>query len=205
VLALHGPDGSLITTNDNWKDTQQSAIQATQLAPKNDLESAIVATLQPGAYTAIVTGRANTTGAALVEIYDLDSPAQSGLSNISTRGQVQPGGGFMIGGFMLDVDNSGSEVVIRALGSSLTQAGIAKPLADPTLDLRDANGERLIFNDDWSDDAIDAAAVTSLGLAPTGATESAIAVSLPPGAYTAIVSSADNTAGVALVEVYVVR
>ena len=205
VLALHGPDGSRIVSNDNWKETQQSAIEATNLAPENDLESAIIATLQPGAYTAILSGRGDTTGAALVEIYDLDSPAQSGLSNISTRGQVQGGEGFMIGGFMLDVDNSGSEVVIRALGPSLTADRITIPLADPTLDLRDANGERLVFNDDWSDDAIDAAAVTSLGLAPTGATESAIAVSLPPGAYTAIVASGDDSAGVALIEVYVVK
>ena len=205
VLALHGPDGSLIVSNDNWKETQQTMIEQTQLAPENDLESAIVATLPPGAYTAVVTGRGNTTGAALVDIYDLDSPAESGLSNISTRGEIRPGDAFMIGGFMLDVDNSGSEVVVRALGPSLTQEGITSPLADPTLDLRDSNGARLLFNDDWSDDAIDAAAITTLGLAPAGATESAMAVSLPPGAYTAIVASANNTPGVALVEVYVVR
>ena len=205
VLALHGPDGSLIVANDNWKDTQQSAIEQSQVAPTNELEAAIVATLQPGAYTAIVTGRENTTGAALVEVYDLDSPADSGLSNISTRGEVQANDGFMIAGFMLAVDNTGSELVIRALGPSLTQAGITNPLADPTLDLRDANGERLVFNDDWTDDAIDASAITAAGLAPTGATESAIAISLPPGAYTAIVGGAGGTTGVALVEVYVIR
>lgn len=106
---------------------------------------------------------------------------------------------------MLDVDNGGSEVVVRALSPSPTQDNIHRPLADPTLDLRDANVERLIFSDDWSDDAIDAAAVTWLGLAPTGATESAIAVSLPTGAYAVIVASGDETADIALVEVYVVK
>jgi hypothetical protein len=204
VLALHGPDGSLIVTNDNWKDAQQSAIEESKLAPTDERESAIVATLQPGAYTAIVRGRENTTGAALVEIYDIDAGTDAGLSNISTRGNVRTGDERMIGGFMLET-GGGGDVVVRALGRSLAQRGVQNPLQDPTLELRDADGERLVFNDNWNDDPANAAAVTALGLAPTDPNESAIAVALPRGQYTAIVSEDGDTTGVGLVEVYVVR
>jgi hypothetical protein len=204
VLALHGPDGSLIVTNDNWKDTQQSAIEESKLAPADERESAIVATLQPGVYTAIVRGSGNTTGAALVEIYDIDAGTDAGLSNISTRGNVRSDDERMIGGFMLET-GGGSDVVVRALGRSLAQRGVQNPIEDPTLDLRGANGERLVFNDNWSDDPANAAAVTALGLAPSDADESAIAVSLPRGQYTAIVTGNGDTTGVGLIEVYVVR
>ena len=110
----------------------------------------------------------------------------------------------MIGGFMLET-GSGGDVVVRALGRSLAQRGVEDPLGDPTLDLRDANGERLVFSDDWNDDPANAAEVTALGVAPSDPAESAIATSLPRGQYTAIVAGNDDTIGVGLVEVYVVR
>jgi hypothetical protein len=110
----------------------------------------------------------------------------------------------MIGGFMLET-GGGGDVVVRALGRSLAQRGVQNPLQDPTLELRDADGERLVFNDNWNDDPANAAAVTALGLAPTDPNESAIAVALPRGQYTAIVSEDGDTTGVGLVEVYVVR
>ena len=91
VMELHGPAGFTTITNDNWRDTQQAAIQATGLPPTNDLESAILATLNPGPYTAIVKGKNNTTGVALVEVYDLDQAAASKLANISTRAFVEHG------------------------------------------------------------------------------------------------------------------
>lgn len=76
TLELHGPDGMLITTNDNWKtrpdgSSQQALIESTSLAPGDDRESAIYANLPAGNYTAIVRGVSNTTGVALVEVYNL--------------------------------------------------------------------------------------------------------------------------------------
>ena len=72
TLELHDGNGNVLASNDNWKDTQQTMIQATGLSPANDLESAIIRTLTPGNYTAIVRGLNGTTGVALVEVYDLD-------------------------------------------------------------------------------------------------------------------------------------
>ena len=91
VLELHAADGSLITSNDNWKETQQAEIEAAGFAPQDDLESAIIATLDPGAYTAIVRGQNGSSGVGLVEGYDLDQPADAQLANISTRGFVETG------------------------------------------------------------------------------------------------------------------
>jgi hypothetical protein len=141
VLELYGPDGSLITTNDNWKDTQQAQVEASGVKPDRDSEAAIVATLQPGIYTAIVRGKNNTQGVALAEIYDLDRAADSKLANISTRGFVATGENVVIGGFLLGGSRETSDVVIRAIGPSLNQSGLAsEKLADPTLELRDSNG-----------------------------------------------------------------
>ncbi len=201
VLELHEPDGTVITNN-NWKDTQESAITATNLAPSNDLESAIVATLPPGVYTAIVTGNNNTTGVALVEAYDLDQTVDSQLANISTRGFVDTGDNVLIGGFIVGgPDGVDSTAVVRALGPSLSGAVGTSVLADPNLELHDIDGAVVASNDNWKDGP-DMQAIIDDGLAPTNAKESALLANLPPGAYTAIVSGFDNGAGVGLVEVY---
>lgn len=200
VLELHGADGSLITANDNWKDTQQAEIEASGLAPQNDLESAIIATLSPANYTAIVSGKNAMTGVGLVEAYDLDSAADSQLANISTRGFVQTGDNVMIGGFILGGGTGASTVVVRALGPSLSQFGIANPLADPTLELHDGNGLLIQSNDNWKE--TQQAEIEAAGLAPSNDRESAIVANLSPGAYTAIVAGKDGGIGVGLVEVY---
>jgi hypothetical protein len=202
VLDLYASDGSLIATNDNWKDTQQIEIEASQLAPENDLESAIVATLQTGPYTAIVRGRDSTTGIGLAEIFDLDAAADSRLANISTRAFVQIADNVLIGGFILDGDAGSAAVVLRAIGPSLAQAGVAMPLADPTLELHDGNGALQFANDNWEDDPTQAALILASGLAPTNPLESAIAITLPAGNYTAIVAGKNATAGIGLVEIY---
>jgi hypothetical protein len=202
VLELHGPDGSLILRNDNWKDTQQSAIEQSNLAPTDDREAAIVAVLPPGAYTAIVTGSGGMTGAALVDIFDLDPDADATLANISTRGFVHDGDEVMIGGFMLRGGDSDADIVLRGLGPSLAQSGVQHPLGDPTLDLRNANGDAIASNDNWTDDPANAAQLAAAGLAPTDENEAGLAVSLPPGDYTAIVSGAGGVGGVGLVEIY---
>jgi hypothetical protein len=195
-LELHDVAGQLIASNDNWRSDQEVAIMATGLAPNDDLESAIVMTLPPGAYTAILSGTNATTGVALVEVYDLDLTAASKLANISTRGLVQTGTNVMIGGF-ISVGSDPASVIVRAIGPSLA---LPNPLANPTLELHDANGVLLDSNNNWRSDQ--EAAIMATGLAPKDDLESAILMTLPPAAYTAIVSGVNGTSGVALVEVY---
>ncbi len=199
ILELHQPDNSIIT-NDNWKDTQQTEIEATGLAPASELESAIVATLDPGAYTAIVRGVGGGTGVALVEAYDLE-PAAGTTANISTRGFVDTGDNVMIGGFIAGSGGGGdATVLVRAIGPSLTAQGVPGALADPVLELYDGSGTNLTTNDDWMD--TQETEIEATGLAPTDDRESAVLTTLAPGAYTAIIRGAVDTTGVGLVEVY---
>ena len=189
---------TLIATNDNWKDTQQAEIVATQLAPTNDLESAIVQTLAPGAYTAIVRGVGGGTGVGLAEVYDLEETSATSVVNISTRGLVGSGENVMIGGIIITGADP-VKVVARAIGPSLGNSGVVGALQDPTLELHDANGN-VTSNDNWRDTQQDELIADQL--APTDDRESAIAATLIPGAYTAIVSGKNNTSGVALIEFY---
>jgi len=201
VLELHGPSGFTTVINDNWRDTQQTAIQATGLPPTNDFESAIDATLAPGAYTAIVKGKNNTTGVGLVEVYDL-SQSTSKLSNISTRAFVSTGGNIVIAGFMLDNNGGNDRIIVRGLGPSLSGFGLSPLLADPTLELRDSNGSLLLSDNDWQDNAVQAAQITAAGLAPSNTKEAAIAATLPPGVYTALLAGLNGGTGIGIVEVY---
>jgi hypothetical protein len=201
VLELHGPGGFATITNDDWRSSQQAEIQATGLAPGNNLESAIVATLPPGAYTAVVRGQGTGTGVGLVEAYDLESWADARLGNISTRGFVDAGENVMIGGLIAGpVSSAIGQILVRAIGPSLSAFGVPNALQDPTLELHDGNGGLLASNNDWGDTQQTAIAAT--GLAPSNIKESAILSTLSPGGYTAVVSGAGNTTGVALVEVY---
>ncbi len=200
VLELRGPDGSLITSNDNWKDTQQTEIENSTLAPSNDLESAIVATLAPANYTAILRGQGGSTGIGMVEMYDLDLASDSKLANISSRGFVQTGNDVMIAGFILGNGTAGERVAVRGIGPSLS--GITNVLANPTLELRDANGTLLISNDNWKDDGNQASELTAAGMSPQNDFESAMVMRLPPGQYTAIIAGQDAGTGVAVAEVY---
>jgi glucose/arabinose dehydrogenase len=202
VIRLNRGDGSLVMANDNWKNTQQAAITGGGLAPSNDKEAALIATLTAGNYTAIVTGKNGGTGVALAEVYDLDQAADSRLANISTRAQVGTGSNVLIGGFITGSKVGATRIAVRALGVSLQQLGIANPLPDPRLELRDANGALLASNDNWQSNASQAALITSYGLAQPNNLESAIAISLAPGAYTAIVTGKNNQTGIGLVEIY---
>jgi len=200
VLELHASDGSLITMNDNWKDTQQAEIEASGFQPQNDLESAIISTLDPGSYTAVVSGKDGGTGVGLVEGYDLDQAVDSQLGNISTRGFVETGTNVMIGGFILGGETGNANVVVRALGPSLTAFGVTGALADPTLELHDQNGALVQSNDNWKE--TQQTEIEATDLQPTNDLESAIFETLAPGAYTAIVAGKDDLTGVGLVEVY---
>jgi plastocyanin len=201
VLELRGPGGNLVASNDNWRDTQASEIAASGVAPQHEFESAVVATVAPLApYTAIVAGKNGSTGVGLVEIYDLSAQPDARLVNISTRGSVQTGANVMIGGFILGNYDHAATVVVRAIGPSLTGAGINGALPDPTLDLRDSNGELVRSNNNWRDSQ--EAEIKATGVAPQSDLEPAIVAALPPGPYTAVVRGVGDATGVALVEVY---
>lgn len=202
MLEVHGPGAFAAITNDNWRDTNASAIQVTGIPPPNDLEPAIFATLDPGAYTAIITGKGNTSGVALVEVYDLSQEASSKLANISTRAFVGTGDNIVIAGFVLGEGGVDDKIVVRGMGPSLAAAGVPNALADPSLELRDLNGALILANNDWRDNPVSADEITAAGLAPTSNLECAIAVALPAGAYTALLSGWDSGTGIGVIEVY---
>ena len=202
LVELHDATGSIIASNDNWRTTQEAAISTAGLAPTNDLESALIATISPGAYTVVVKGANNGTGIGLMEIYDLDpdgSPAR--LANISTRGNVLAGDNVMIGGFIIRGD-VGKRMLMRARGPSLFLNGvpIAGRLMDPAMELRDANGALIKANDNWRNDQ--QAEIAASSIAPTDDHEPAVVWTLAPGNYTTIVSGVNSTTGIALVEMY---
>ncbi|MGN6719935.1 MAG: choice-of-anchor Q domain-containing protein [Candidatus Binatia bacterium] len=240
VQLFSGP--TLIAQNDNWQDAPScpgficegaTEILNTGLdpctpnpdqssAPANcALEAAILITLPPGAYTAIVSGADGGTGVGLVEVFEADASVVSELSNISTRGFVQSGDDVMIGGLIIE----GSEpatVLIRARGPSMSGAPFFVPgtLANPFLQI--FSGQDVIAqNDNWQFAPScngfvcgTAAEIAATGLDPCqpnpGQTtsppsctlESAILITLPPGVYTAIVSGVGGTTGVGLVEAF---
>jgi hypothetical protein len=197
TLELHNSDGAVIGFNDDWQDAANAQSIPPNLQPPNDLESAILTTLNPSAYTAIVRGFHNSTGTALVEVYDM-SVGSTELSNISTRGFVQTGNNVMIAGVIVQFHNK--QAIVRALGPTLTGFGVPNALGDPTLEIHDVNGTLLISNDDWKDAQQNA--ISATGKAPPNDLESAIVATFAPGNYTAIVRGFNNTSGNALVEVY---
>ena len=204
TLELHDANGHAIAFNNNWRDNpnQASQIAGSRLAPSDPHESALVETLRPGNYTAIVRGRGNTKGIALVEIYDLDSqPSPSLLANISTRSDVETGDHVMIGGFIIGA-GAPADVVIRALGPSLSASHVSGAIADPFLELHDGQGHLIARNDNWQQDSNQAVQMASVGLAPSNTLESGLFTTLRPGNYSAIVRGANGSTGIGLVEVY---
>jgi uncharacterized repeat protein (TIGR01451 family) len=202
VLELHGPGAFATFTNDNWRDTQETQIEATGIPPTNDFESAIDATLAPGAYTALVKGKNNTTGVALIEVYDLDQDALSRLVNLSTRAFVSTGNDIVIAGFFLSDGGGDDRIIVRGIGPSLSGLGLSSVLANPTLEVRNSNGSLVLTNNDWRDNAAQAAELLAAGLAPTNDLEAAIAATLPPDLYTALLAGLNNGTGIGVVEVY---
>jgi hypothetical protein len=217
TLELHDGTGALIASNDNWGTTiiggiitsnQVAAIRDSGYAPTDPRESAIIATLPPGSYTAIVRGVDDMIGVALVEVYDLSPAPNSILENISTRSFVRTGNNVMIGGVIVQGTHS-RRVIVRAIGPELTQFGVPNALANPTLELHSLTRGLIASNNHWqhtiiggiitSDQVHD---IVDSGHAPTDPRESAIIATLPPGNYTAIVRGVNDTTGVALVEVY---
>jgi len=207
TLEIHDANNATVATNDDWKITQvgglisgdQSAeIAASQLAPSNDLESAIIASLAPGAYTAVVRGAGDTIGTGVVDAYDLSSGSPARLANFATRGLIRPGDKLMIAGFI--VQSHPVKVVICAIGPSLTAFGISNALPDPTLQLRDQNGGIVLENDDWK--TTQKQELEALGLQPSHDLEAALVATIPAGQYTAQVRGKGDAAGIGVVQVY---
>src|SRR5215471_3196483 len=217
TLELHDGAGALIGFNDDWQNTviggvitqnQVQDIINSGRAPTDMRESAIIADLPAGNYTAIVRGLSSTTGVALVEVYDLSPNPDSFLANISTRSFVQTMDNVMIGGFIVQ-GTQPKMVIIRAIGPELIPFGVPDVLANPTLELHNGAGVLLASNDNWQTTIIggiimhdQVQEIINSGHAPTDMRESAIIANLPAGNYTAIVRGVSNTTGVALVEVY---
>jgi uncharacterized repeat protein (TIGR03803 family) len=207
-LELHQGNFTL-ATNDDWKE-HQAQVEATTIPPTNNFESAIVATLTPGAYTAILSGKNSETGVGVVEVYDLDPAANSKLANISTRGFVDVGSNVMIGGLIVSGGTGGgsARVIVRAIGPSLTTLGVPGALPDPNVELHDSVGTIIAANDDWKtrpDGSSQQGEVEATAIMPGNDLESALVQTLAPGSYTVIVRGTNDTTGVAVVEAYTLQ
>jgi hypothetical protein len=202
---------TLLEMNDNWKtrsdgSSQQADVEATGIPPTNDLEAAIVRTLAPGAYTAILRGKGNTAGIGVMEAYDLNQAADSRFGNIATRGFVDTGDNVMIGGLIVGPTSGASaKVLVRAVGPSLSNFGVNGTLQDPTLELHNDSGTLISSNDNWKvrpDGTSQQAEIEDTGLQPSDDRESALVQMVAPGNYTAIVRGMSSGTGVGLVELY---
>jgi hypothetical protein len=200
---------TLINSNDNFPELDAQSpllpplIREIGFAPSDDREAVVLNTLGPGLYTAIVSGVNGATGVGLMEVFELDAE-QSPIINLSTRGKVLTASEVMIGGFIV-TGSSPQTVVVRARGPSLTSMGVTGALANPTLDLvRSSDQMTIASNDNWQS-ASNAAQISSSGFAPSDPLESAILITLPPGAYTAIVRGVNDTTGVGIIEVFAAR
>jgi hypothetical protein len=209
TVEIRDANNVVVATNNDWKTTQiggiitgdqSGKISGSNLAPSDDLESAIVANLVPGNYTAVVRGVENTTGTGIVDAYDMSAGSPARLANIATRGFIQPGDKLMIAGFI--IQNASVKAAIRAIGPSLTQFGITNALPDTTLELRNQDGVILLENDNWKTDPAQKQELESNGLQPSHDLEAALITTIPPGQYTAQVRGKDEASGIGVVEVY---
>ena len=204
VLELFDGSGQLITSNDNWKESQQEAIEASGFAPDDERESVILRTLAPGNYTAILSGKGGSTGIGLVEAYDREETGDERFANISTRGRVETGDNVLIGGFIAGRQDGPTNIIVRALGPSLTTRGVPQTLQDPTVQLVNENGDVINENDDFATSS-QRTEIESRGLAPQDERESALFQTVNPGNYTAVVRGKAETTGNGLVEIYNVQ
>jgi len=198
-----------LATNDDWGSNAAEVLAAMKLTgaaafPEDSRDSALVLTLPPGAYTAMVTGPGTSSGIALVEVFDADpSESDSRLANISTRSFVGVGAEAQIAGFVID-QGTPKQVLLRASGPGLASFGVQGTLANPRLSLYSGNTV-LQENDDWGSDAARiyaASKATGAFLFEKGSRDAALLTTLPPGAYTAFVTGVNDTQGVALIEAY---
>jgi glucose/arabinose dehydrogenase len=201
LTLVRSSDQLVVGTNDSWQaGVNASRLQEQGLAPSDPREAALMVELAPGAYTAIVDGAAGETGIAVVAVYEVDHPERR-LVNLSTRANVGTGSEVVIGGFVIE-GASARTVAIVGTGPSLAAHGVTNPLADPQLVLvRSSDQSVLASNDNWQS-AANAAQLQASGFAPSHPSEAGILVTLPPGAYTAILSGVGSSTGTGVVAVY---
>lgn len=205
VIEVYDSNNKLVLSNDDWFTSSQApTIASYRRDPPNSIESAVFVVLNPGNYSAVVHSYSSASqpaqsGVALFELYDLRTTT-SRAGNVSSRGHVGTGDDIMIAGFIIG-GSASKPVIIRALGPTLSHFNVSGVLADPTLELRDANGNLIEANDDWQQSS-QAASISAEGFAPSSAKEPVIERTLAPGNYTALVRGVNNTTGNALVEVY---
>jgi hypothetical protein len=204
VIQVFNSAGVNIGGNDDWKTDQQN-VEATGLAPTDDRESAVVMSLDPGAYTVVMRGKNNSSGIGVVETYDVGLAAEARLANLSSRGFIETGDNILIGGFFAGPQTAAvTRMVFRGMGPSLSNFGVPQPLQDPNIELRNGNGDLVASNDDWQ--SSQKAEIEATGLQPADPRESAIVRSnFDPGPYTVIVRGKNNTTGNGLVEIYDVQ
>jgi len=207
TLEIRDASNTLIASNNDWRNTQAGGIIAgdqsmdiagSGLAPGNDFESAIIADLAPGSYTAVVRGVNGTAGTGVVDAYDLSAASPARLANIATRGLIQPGDKLMIAGLI--IQNGPVRAVVLAIGPSLSAFGITNALSDTTVQLRDQNGGIVRENDDWQSDQRQDLEAT--GLQPGDLREAALVATIPPGQYTAQVRGKPEATGIGVVQVF---
>lgn len=193
VLQLLDHTGAVIATNDSWKSSQQAEIEATGFAPASDLDAAVVTELQPGTYTAVLSGKTKkSNGLGLVDVHDLDPDLNSRLAILSTVGSVGKANAALMGDFTIGNGTAKTKVLLRALGVKLK---------DTTLELANAaDGSTIVINDNWQD--MQKTDIEATGLAPANNNDSAIVANLNPGSYRAIVRGKKNKTGDARLEVY---
>jgi hypothetical protein len=204
VIQVFNSAGINIGGNDDWKTDQQN-VESTGLAPSDDRESALVMTLDPGLYTVVMRGKNDSSGIGVVEMYDIGLAANARLANVSSRGFIGTGDNILIGGFFAGPQNAAvTRMVFRGIGPSLGAFNVPQPLQDPTIELRNGNGDLVGSNDDWQSDQ--KAEIEATGLQPSDPHEAAVVLTnFEPGPYTAIVRGKNNTIGNGLVEIYDVQ
>lgn len=205
MLEIRDARDNVIASNDGWRIAQGSFFaeggRYHAYQPGNELEPAIAITLPAGAYSAIVRGKNNTQGVATVQIFDVSPGDGAKLNHISSRAMVGPSENALIG-HVLVAGNSSMKIVVRVLGPSLTRYGITNPLLTPQLSFYNSNGVLLHYASNWTENPVQANLLRSSGYAPPDQREPALLMTLPAGAYTAVVTGDNNTTGMALFDAY---
>ncbi len=203
LIELHNATGATMALNDNWRTSPRVAeIQSLGLAPGDDAEAVLVATLPVGAYTAVLRGTNGSTGIGLIEVYDVGAYGNARLLNLSGRAFVRTGDNVLIGGLI--VRSLSQQLLVRAIGPDLSTRGVTGALQNPVMELHDSNGALLASNDNWQS-APNSSAISSAGLAPDDSRDAAILLTPGPGQFTAIVRGVGATTGVALLEAYLLQ
>lgn len=218
LLNVFNSASTLIANNDTWGGaaTLVDAFNACGAFPfrADSNDAALLPYYGTGTYTIHLKDQSSGSGVGLLEVYRLPSSNVPGdLTNLSLRARTGPGEQVAIAGFVLvdpqNFDRS-TRILVRAIGPTLASYGISSPLADPILTVYNASGQVVAQNDNWSDvfgvsDLTAAAQSVGAFALSAGSKDSALLLDLPPGSYTAQVTSPNNASGVTLIEVYLVR